>query len=271
MSQISIPGGGVVFQPARVNASGDTAGAIAAGAGVRMQGYTQQHPPAISGYMQQQPPAISGYIQQHPSEHPSPTSLPQQANIGTSQSPSQQPLHSDANDTSSLTAKVSALSEKAKMRWKQVFNKRKHGPQSSQRDPTGANAASAPHGSRFAPGLSDLQVALHTNTGALPSSCSTYTVQAEMTNTEFIVLTQQLMVVPPQDSISVACCHRLPPKIRQHVRLGSKIVSLSLLDYKSQLVQVMNFTRAALTCSVFPFIILHTLSIYFQLGMGLMS
>lgn len=259
MSQISSPGGGgVVIQPVRANSFGETSGASAGGAGVR-----------VHGNIQQQPSPISGYIQHHPSEQPPPTSHHQQANFGTSQLPVQQPPQLEANDASSLTAKVAALSEKAKIRWKQVFNRgaggRKPMQRSSQDDPTFAHAASAPRGSRFVPGMSDMQVALHTNVGALPPSCSTYTVQTEMTNTEFIVLTQQLMVVSPHDSISVACCHRLPPKIRQHVRLGSTIASLSLLDYKSQLVQVI--TSYIIITLIHP-LHAHSASYDFSSGMG---
>lgn len=220
MSQISTPRVSevVVFQPPPPNSTGEAGWGGGGGAGVRGQAHSQQRQ----------------------SEHPPSTSHPQRTNFVPSQSPSHQSPASEADDTGTLTAKVAALfSDNTKAKIKNFFKGGARKQRASRVSVEDGGGGAATHG-KYVPGLSDLQVAVHSNTGALSSSCSQYTVTAELTNAEFIVFTQQLMVVPPNDNIAVACCHRLPPKIRQQVRLGSIIVSLALLDYKNSLVQVLH-------------------------------
>ena len=89
---------------------------------------------------------------------------------------------------------------------------------------------------QFAASSSDLQIAISTSVGTLPLSYSEYTLDMEVS--DFNTLTQQLVVVPPHDRITVACCHRLTPRIRRSVRLGSNIARLALLNYKGVVVQV---------------------------------
>ncbi len=111
-------------------------------------------------------------------------------------------------------------------------------PASSSEGGTGtaASPAASPHIRRSAPDYSDLQITISSSVGGLPLSCSEYTV--EMSISDFCVLLQQLITLPPLDRVTVACCHRLTPKIRQHVRLGSIIARLTLLNQKSVVVQV---------------------------------
>jgi hypothetical protein len=111
---------------------------------------------------------------------------------------------------------------------------------------------------QFASGISDLQVAVTSLVGALPPSHSQYSV--EMSILDFAVLTQQLITSPPHDQITVACCHRLAPRIRTHIRLGSKFSSLALLNPKSAVVQVWH--SALLHC------FLHTKRFHFLFRSG---
>ena len=95
---------------------------------------------------------------------------------------------------------------------------------------------SCPPLKEFASGLSGLQLAIGTSVGALPNSYSQYTL--EFSIADFIVLSQQLVALPPHDRITVACCHRLTPRIRHHMRLASNIVRITLLNAKFVAIQV---------------------------------
>jgi hypothetical protein len=103
-------------------------------------------------------------------------------------------------------------------------------------DDTRGTEAPPPYKKEFASGLSGLQLAISTSVNALPNSYNQYSL--DLSIADFAVLSQQLIAFPPLDRITVACCHRLTPRVRHHIRLGSTITRITLLNAKSVALQV---------------------------------
>jgi hypothetical protein len=196
----------------------------------------------------QQLTSLADSERDRPLVHTPPQSHPQQpffsfgASANQTRSHEPQAAQGDEANSPTMGARISAaagtIAKLFKTRIAEIRSRKSQfNSRSSESFHSGTRATeTAASRHQFAPGISDLQVAVTSLVGALPPSHSQYSV--EMSILDFAILTQQLITTPPHDQITVACCHRLTPRIRTHVRLGSKFSSIALLNPKSAVVQV---------------------------------